>query len=112
MFPPHERNLAQMRLASLMVAVLCQTLIPRVDGSGRVAAVEIMLGNVAVKNLIREGKIHQLLNAIRTHREMGMITLDEALTNLYLRQLISGEALLSACNDRDEVEKLIGRIVR
>ena len=112
MFPPHERSLAQMRLASLMVAVLCQTLIPRVDGSGRIAAVEIMLGNVAVKNLIREGKIHQLLNAIRTHREMGMITLDEALVNLYLRQLISGEALLSACNDRDEVEKLIGRIVR
>ena len=66
MFPPHERNLAQMRLASLVVAVLCQTLIPRVDGVGRIAAVEIMLGNVAVKNLIREGKIHQLPNAIRT----------------------------------------------
>jgi twitching motility protein PilT len=110
MFPPHERNLAQARLASLIVAVLCQTLVQRTDGSGRIAAVEIMLGNVAVKNLIREGKVHQLPNAIRTHREQGMITMDEALVNLYLKGKIGGQALLDTCNDRDEVEKLVGRV--
>jgi twitching motility protein PilT len=110
LFPPHERFLAQTRLASLLVAVLCQVLIPRADGSGRVAAVEVMLANPPVRNLIREGKIYQLPNVIRTHREIGMIMLDEALVNLYLKRLINGETLLAWCNDRQEVEKLIGRV--
>ncbi|MBM4463817.1 MAG: PilT/PilU family type 4a pilus ATPase [Chloroflexi bacterium] len=110
MFPLHERPLAQARLASLLIAVLCQVLVPRADGSGRIAAAEIMLANPPVKNLIREGKIYLLYNVIRTHREIGMITMDEALVNLYLRQAISGESLMSFCNDRQEVEKLIGRM--
>jgi twitching motility protein PilT len=110
LFPPHERYLAQTRLSTLVAGVLCQQLVPRADGSGRIAAVEIMLGNPAVKSLIREGKIYQLHNVIRTHREMGMISLDESLVNLYLKQIITGEALLDYCNDRQEVEKLIGKV--
>ena len=110
LFPPHERFLAQTRLASLLVGVLCQALVPRIDRPGRVAAVEIMLANAPVRNLIREGKIYQLPNVIRTHRELGMVSLDEALVDLYLRQVISGETLLNICNDRQEVEKLIGRV--
>jgi len=110
LFPPHERHLAQTRLASLLIAVMFQTLVPRADGSGRVAALEIMLANTPVRNLIREGKIYQLPNVIRTHREIGMITLDESLVNLYLKRIISGETLLTTCNDRQEVEKLVGRI--
>jgi len=110
LFPPHERHLAQTRLASLLVAVLCQVLVPRANGSGRIAAVEIMLANPPVKNLIREGKIYLLPNVIRTHREMGMISLDESLVGLYLKRIISGESLLAFCNDRQEVEKLIGRV--
>ena len=110
LFPPHQRHLAQSRLASLIVGVLCQVLVPRSDGSGRIAAVEVMLGNPAVKSLIREGKIYQLPNVIRTHREIGMISLDEALVSLYLRGVISGEVLLTVCNDRGEVEKLIGKV--
>ncbi|MBA7703087.1 Twitching mobility protein [subsurface metagenome] len=108
LFPPHERHLAQTRLASLLIAVMFQSLIPRADGSGRVAALEIMLANSPVKNLIREGKIYQLPNVIRTHRRIGMISLDESLTDLYRRRIISRENLLSYCNDRQEVEKLIG----
>lgn len=110
LFPPPERHLAQMRLASLLIGVLCQALVPRADGSGRIAAVEVMLANPPVKNLIREGKIYQLPNVIRTHREIGMISLDEALVNLYLKKIITGETLLAFCNERQEVEKLIGRI--
>jgi len=110
LFPPHQRHLAQVRLASLLVGALCQTLVPRADGSGRIAAVEIMLGNPAVKSLIREGKIYQLPNVIRTHREMGMISLDEALVGLYLKGVITGETVLDVCNDRQEVEKLIGKV--
>ena len=110
MFPLHERPLAQARLASLLIAVLCQVLVPRADGSGRIAAAEIMLANPPVRNLIREGKLYLLPNVIRTHREIGMITLDEALVSLYLRGVISGEDMIGFCNDRQEVEKLIGRL--
>jgi len=110
LFPPEERHLAQTRLASLLVGVLCQVLVPRASGIGRAVAVEIMLANPPVRNLIREGKLYQLPNVIRTHREIGMISLDEALVNLYLKQVITGETLLAFCNERQEVEKLIGKI--
>jgi twitching motility protein PilT len=112
LFPPHERPLAQARLASLLIAVLFQTLVPRADGSGRIAAIEILLANPAARNLIREGKTYQLPNVIRTHRELGMISLDEALVDLYLKRIISGEDLLTFCADRKEVEKLTGGGVR
>jgi twitching motility protein PilT len=85
-------------------------LIPRASGPGRIAAVEVMLANPAVRNLIREGKIYQLPNVIRTHREIGMISLDEALVNLHLKGVISSEILFAFCNDRQEVEKLIGKV--
>ena len=108
LFPLHERSLAQTRLASLLIAVMCQTLVPRADGSGRIAAIEIMLADSSVKNLLREGKLHQLANTIRTHRDIGMISLDEALVDLYLRRVITMETMLKFCNDRKEVEALIG----
>ncbi|MBI2854707.1 MAG: type IV pilus twitching motility protein PilT [Chloroflexi bacterium] len=106
LFPPHERYLAQARLASLVIGILCQTLVPKADGKGRLPAVEVMLGNPAVKNLIREGKIHQLPNTIRTYASDGMKLLDQALADLYTKGMISGETMLSRCNDRHEVESL------
>jgi len=112
LFPPHQRHLAQTRLASLLIGALCQVLVPRTDESGRIAAVEVMLGNPAAKNLIREGKIYQLPNVIRTHRDIGMISLDEALVGLYLKGIITGKTVLDFCNDRQEVEKLVGKIIR
>jgi twitching motility protein PilT len=110
MFPPHERQLAQTRLASLLIAVLCQALVPTVDGKGRVPAIEIMLANPAVRNLIREGKIHQLPNAIRTNGRLGMQLLDQALVNLHRKGSISTDNVYAFCNDIDEVEKLIASV--
>ncbi len=110
LFPPHERNLAQMRLASLLNGILCQTLVPRADGNGRIPAVEVMIANTAVKNLIREGKVHQLPNVIRNNSEGGMRLMDHALVDLYLKGEITGKSLLAFCNDRTEVEKLCGEI--
>ena len=112
LFPPYERNLAQSRLASLLNGILCQALVPKADGSGRIAAVEIMLANPAVRNLIREGKIYQLPNIIRMHLEEGMQLLDQALVRLYQERVISRETLFSFCNDRDEVEKFINTAYR
>jgi len=110
LFPPDQRYLAQTRLASLLIGVLCQTLVPRADGSGRIAAVEIMLGSSAVRNLIREGKIHQLPNVIRTSNQEGMITLDQSLASLYLKGIISGESVIQFCHDKNEVEDIIGNV--
>ena len=109
LFPPYERHLAQSRLASLLLGVLCQALVPKADGSGRTVAVEVMLANSAVRNLIREGKVFQLPNTIRINVQEGMQLLDQALVKLYREGVISHENLFSFCNDRDEIERLIGR---
>jgi twitching motility protein PilT len=108
MFPPHERNLAQSRLASLLLAIFCQALVPKADGSGRVAAIEVMLANAAVRNLIREGKSFQLPNTIRMNTQHGMELLDQALVRLYRAGTITRETVWDFCNDREEVAKLTG----
>jgi twitching motility protein PilT len=108
LFPPHERHLAQTRLASLLVGVLCQTLVPRSTSDGRIAAVEIMLANAAVKNLVREGKIYQLPNVIRTSHQEGMTTMDEALVDLYRRDKVGKESVFDYCNDPVEADRLMG----
>jgi len=110
LFPPHERHLAQSHLASLLLGILCQTLVPKADGSGRIAAVEIMIANLAVRNLIREGKIYQLPNTMRMHTQLGMVLLDQALVNLHRKGIISRESLLAFCNNRDEVEQLSEKV--
>jgi len=113
LFPPHERYLAQNRLASLLIGIMCQTLVPTInmDNARRVPAVEIMIANSAVRSLIREGKIYQLHNAIRTNSELDMIILDHSLVSLYQSGIISGESILALCNDRTEIEKLVGEVI-
>lgn len=110
LFPPHERHLAQSRLASLLIGVLCQSLIPKADYSGRVAAVEVMLASPAVRSLIRDGKMYQLPSTMRTQARLGMEMFDQALVKLYHRGLITSESLLAFCNDRDEVAQLCGKV--
>jgi twitching motility protein PilT len=107
LFKPEERPLAQSRIASLLTAVLCQTLVPRADGTGRVAAVETMMVNNAVANAIRESKFNYLNNIMRSNAEEGMISLDRVLTNLYLDGVISGETVFSYCHEVDEVKKIL-----
>ena len=108
LFPSHERSQASARLASVVVAIMCQALVPRIK-AGRVAAVEIMLGEPAVKNLIREGKTYLLPNLIQTSNQIGMRTLDQSLVELYLKNTISWEVVTTFCHDPAEVEKLVGQ---
>jgi twitching motility protein PilT len=108
MFPPHERNMTQARMASLLLGIFCQALVPRLDGEGRVAAVEVMLANPAVRNLIREGKTFQLPNTIRMHTQQGMELLDQALVRLHRSNVIDREQVYDFCNDHEEIAKLIG----
>jgi twitching motility protein PilT len=111
LFPPHERYLAQTRLASLLIGILCQSLIPMTPFEGRVPAVEVMLANSAVRNLIREGKIYQLDNVIRNNSQDGMQLFDHSLVDLYMRKLINMENLFAFCNDRTEVDRLCGGVL-
>jgi twitching motility protein PilT len=106
-FPPHQQDKVRVQLASTLEAVLYQKLIPRRDGAGRVAAVEVMIANAAVRNLIREGKAYQLNSAIQTGRALGMQTLDYALANLHERGLITSEEALHNSNDPDELRGLL-----
>lgn len=110
LFPPHERHLVQSRLSTSIIGILCQALVPRSDGKGRVAAVEVMLGNNAVKNLIREGKIYQIPNVIQTHSREGMILLDQSLVKLHVEGTISYDNVLAFCEDREQVQKLCERV--
>ena len=108
LFPAHQQLLAQGRLAAVLQGVLCQMLIPRADGSGRVPSMEVMLGTPAVKNLIRENKTYQLPNVIRTSSQNGMRTMDESIAALYLTKLISKKEAFDRCSDEGELTRIVG----
>jgi twitching motility protein PilT len=88
-FPPHQQNQIRMQLSLTLLAVLSQRLIPRLDGSGRIAAMEVMVSNNAIQNLIREGKTHQMVSIMQTGIEQGMQTMERALESLYQKGMIS-----------------------
>lgn len=88
-FPPYQQQQIRVQLAEVLEAVISQQLIPTEDGTGRVAAFEVMHANHAVRNLIREGKTHQILSVMQTNRKLGMITMDEAIIQLFYSGMIS-----------------------
>ncbi len=103
-FPPHQQQQIRVQLANVLEAVISQQLIPKADGSGRVAAFEIMHANHAVRNLIREGKSHQLMSVMQTNRKSGMIAMDETLQQLYFEGKISRDLAIQFAQDPDSME--------
>ncbi|TQK02758.1 type IV pilus twitching motility protein PilT [Herbaspirillum sp. SJZ107] len=95
-FPAEEKEMVRAMLSESLQAVISQTLLKTKDGSGRVAAHEIMIGTPAIRNLIREAKIAQMYSAIQTGSSVGMQTLDQNLTDLVRRNVISSAAARSA----------------
>jgi len=97
-FPTGEKNMIRNMLSESLQAVICQTLVPKISG-GRVAALEIMVGTPAIRNLIREDKIAQMVSAIQTGSEQGMITLDQYLQTLSAKKLIDPQtAMITSLN--------------
>jgi len=107
-FPPHQQQQIRMQLSVTLEGVLCQALLPRAKGSGRVLAMEIMPVTPAVRNIIREGKTHQIPNIIQSGSSYGMQSLDMALRNLYLQGLVTYEDALSKAADPEEFARLVG----
>lgn len=90
-FPEHQQQQVRVQLSNVIEAIISQTLIPNVAGDGRCAAFEVMHATYAVRNLIREGKSHQLDSIIQTGKKEGMMTLDDSLLKLYMDRKISKE---------------------
>jgi len=107
-FPPYQQTQIRSQLSITLQGVLYQTLIPRVGGNGRIAAVEVMLASPAIRNLIREGKTYQIPNVIQTGMQYGMQTLNQALRDLYQKGLITQEVALTRSNNPEELRELIG----
>ena len=109
-FPPHSQQQIRTQLASVLKGVVTQTLIPRAEGKGRIAAFEIMLGSDAVLNLIRENKAHQLNSTIQTSSKQGMILLDIYLANLVRQGVIKIEHALEKVSNKPEFMSEVSRV--
>jgi twitching motility protein PilT len=105
-FPPHQQQQVRSQLASVLLGVVSQRLIPRVNG-GRVLAAEIMIANSAVKSLIRDNKIHQIPNIIQTAASEGMISLDKVLAELVSRGEITLEDALTWAVDSKSLKMMV-----
>jgi twitching motility protein PilT len=104
-FPPYQQQQIRVQLAAVIEAVISQQLLPKASGKGRVAAHEVMVASPAIRNLIREGKIHQIDTVIQTSSALGMQTMDTSLVNLYRRGEITKETAISQAYNIDEIRK-------
>lgn len=108
---PHEaQDQIRAQLANMIQGVVAQTLVPTKDGKGRVAALEIMVGTDAIRNLIRTNKVAQMESTIQGSARQGMCTLNDTLSRLYKRDIISYETALEFSTDRAELEKTLNSI--
>ncbi|MGB4303246.1 MAG: type IV pili twitching motility protein PilT, partial [Syntrophomonadaceae bacterium] len=92
-FPPHQQSQIRVQLANTILGIFSQQLVPKIDGSGRVLATEVLVANPAVRNLIRENKAHQLHSVMQTGVAQGMITMEKALSIYVERGIISKEEM-------------------
>jgi len=106
-FPAHQQDQVRVQLATSLNGIISQQLLKRADGSKRVAALEIMVATAAVKNIIREGKTHQLVSSIQTGAKYGMVMMDNYLINLYQKGLIEYEETIKRSKDPEYIKRKI-----
>lgn len=106
-FPPGQQEQIRVQLSNNLVAIISQQLLPRASGPGRVPANEIMIATPAIRNLIREGKTHQIPSTIQTSGNLGMFTMDQCLRDLYMKGIITLDEALARCQNQEELKKMI-----
>jgi twitching motility protein PilT len=109
-FPANQQAQIRTQLSLVLEAIVCQALLPRADGKGRVVSLEILIPTPAIRNLIRDDKIHQIYGSMQAGQEkLGMQTANQSLASLYMKRLITLETALSASSLKDELQDMITR---
>ncbi len=109
-FPPYQQAQIRAQLSFVLEGVLCQALLPRANGPGRAMALEVMIPNAAIRNLIREDKLHQIYSSMQVGQEKsGMQTMNQSLASLHQRRMISIEDAMGRSPDVEELRNLLGQ---
>jgi twitching motility protein PilT len=109
-FPSDQQAQIRAQLSLVLEGILCQALLPRAEGGGRAMALEIMVPNTAIRNLIREDKVHQIYSMMQTGQDKyGMQTFNQALATLYHKRQISLDTAMQRSSNVDELRELIDR---
>ena len=112
-FPAHQQPQVRAQLSLVLEGILCQTLLPKPSGQGRAMAMEILVPNAAIRNLIREDKIHQVYSAMQSGQDkFGMQTLNQALSSLYFEKQITLEVAIGRSSNPEELQEMINRGAR
>jgi twitching motility protein PilT len=107
-FPPHQQQQVRVQLSTTLQGVVTQQLVPTADGQGRVAAVEVLVCTPAVRNLVREGKTHQIYSSMQAGGRYGMQTMDMSLSAHVKAGRISQQVAFERCHDPEELQRLLG----
>ena len=109
-FPAHQQGQIRTQLSLVLEGIVCQALLPRADGQGRVISLEVLIPTPAIRNLIRDDKVHQIYSTMQTGQEkFGMQTMNQSLATLYQKRLITLEYAMAASSLKDELEQMISR---
>src|SRR5713226_2051915 len=109
-FPAHQQSQIRAQLSLVLEGIMCQSLLPKGDGKGRAMCMEIMVPNAAIRNLIREDKIHQIYSAMQSGQDkFGMQTFNQSLATLYFQKQITLEVALARSSNTDELQEMISR---
>lgn len=106
-FPSHQQQQIRMQLSNTLEGVICQTLVPKKEGKGRICAMEILIGVAGVRNMIREGKTHQIINMLQSGASVGMQSLNTSLQKIFKQGLITKEDALAKSSQPDELIRLL-----
>ncbi len=106
-FPPHHQQQIRVQLSSVLEGVVSQQLVPHAAGVGRVPSVEILIATPAIRNLIREGKTHQIYNAIQTGSKLGMQTMEQSLYELVQSKMVTADEALAHTMHPDDFKRMV-----
>jgi len=107
-FPPFQQQQVRVQLAGIIQGIVAQQLLPLKGGVGRIPAIELLIANPAIRNIIREAKTHLLYNAMQTSHKEGMRTLDQSLAELYMQGQVSLESVIAKASDPQHMKQIIG----